>query len=98
MLGRTFGVQLQSSAAPSRAPASDTGKGIKPYKHLGVLYPTNIHSYCHNIFQGDLQKALGQVASGKWFLQESLPTQIFSMFPKTSFFSGNIFFLIFGEC
>jgi len=98
MLGRTFGVQLQSSAAPSRAPASDTGKGIKPYKHLGVLYPTNIQSYCHNIFHGDLQKALGQVASGKWFLQESLPTQIFSMFPKTSFFSGNIFFLIFGEC
>ena len=38
-------------------------------------------------------------ASGKWFLQESLPTPNFpKCFPKNFFFSGNIFFLIFGEC
>ena len=38
-------------------------------------------------------------ASGKSFLQESLPTPNFlKCFQKLLFFSGNIFFLIFGEC
>jgi len=68
-VGAPSGFQLQSSAAPSLAPASDTRKGNKQKKHLEILYPS--------IFQGDLQKALGQVANGKWFLQESLPTPNF---------------------
>jgi len=47
-LGAPSGFQLQSSAAPSLAPASGTGKGIKQKKtswnpHLGILYPTNIN-------------------------------------------------------
>ena len=37
-------------------------------------------------------------ASGKWFLQESLPTPNFLKCFQKLFFSGNIFFLIFGEC
>ena len=101
MLGRTlwFPAAIICCSKSCSRPASDTRKGNKQKKHLEILYPTINIDIAKIFFQGDLQKALGQVASGKCLLQESLPTPNFlKCFQKLLFFSGNIFFLISGEC
>ena len=53
--------------------------------HLSKMQ-LSIQQCSNSIFQGVLQQALGQVASGKCLLQESLPTPIFSNVSNTFFF------------
>jgi len=94
-LGAPSGFQLQSSAAPSLAPARDTRKENKQKKHLEILYPS-INIDIAKIFS----KGICKRHLSKW---QVVPTREFiypkfsQMFPKTVF-SGNIFFLISGEC
>ena len=62
-------------------------KGFQQTIYWRINVPTK------KVFKVNLEKALGQVASGKWFLQESLPTPNFlKCFQKEFFFSENIFF------
>ena len=90
-LGAPSGFQLQSSAAPSLAPASGTGKGIKQKKNLGIhILESSIQQTLIDIakiFSEGFAK--GTWSSGKW---QVVPTREFTyprfsqMFPKTFFF------------
>ena len=51
-------------------------KELNKKSHPGIFYPTDIHWYCQKVFLRNLQEALGQMASGKWFLHGSLPIPI----------------------
>jgi hypothetical protein len=89
-LGAPSGFQLQSSAAPSLAPASDTRKGNKQKKHLEILYPS-INIDIAKIFSKGICKrhlVKWQMASGS-YKRVYLP-QIFSNVSKNFFFRKHL--------
>jgi len=83
----------RDTESKTRTPHKDVGNKAHGF---GICFYVQSPNICDPKSSFSKNKDL---ASGKWFLQESLLTRNFlKRFKKKTSFSGNIFFLIFGEC